>query len=85
MRKIIINFMAIIIAINLTGCSVGHLRLTDGSAMANLGLVGLGVGAVASTATLFVETDNDIIYDNKFKQSHSWLTNEFVSYCVYES
>ena len=85
MRKIIINFMAIIIAINLTGCSVGHLRLTDGSAMANLGLVGLGVGAVASTATLFVETDNDIIYDGKFKQSHSWLTNEFVSYCVYDA
>ena len=85
MRKIIINFMAIIIAINLTGCSIGHVRVTDGSAIANLGVVGLGVGAAASTATLFIETDNDIIYDNKFKQSHSWLTNEFVSYCVYDA
>ena len=63
MRKIIINFMAIIIAINLTGCSIGHVRVTDGSAIANLGVVGLGVGAAASTATLFIETDNDIIYD----------------------
>ena len=85
MRKIIINFMAIIIAINLTGCSIGHVRVTDGSAIANLGVVGLGVGAAASTATLFIETDNDIIYDNKFKQSHSWLTNEFVSYCMYDA
>ena len=25
------------------------------------------------------------LYDNKFKQSHSWLTNEFVSYCVYDA
>ena len=70
---------------NLTGCSIGHVRVTDGSAIANLGVVGLGVGAAASTATLFIETDNDIIYDNKFKQSHSWLTNEFVSYCVYDA
>lgn len=85
LKKITLNLVAIAIALNLTGCSVGHLRLTDGSVMANLGLVGLGVGAAASTATLFVETDNDIIYDSKFKQSHSWLTNEFVSYCVYDA
>ena len=85
LKKITLNLVAIAIALNLTGCSVGHLRLTDGSAIANLGVVGLGVGAAASTATLFIETDNDIIYDNKFKQSHSWLTNEFVSYCVYDA
>ena len=82
-KKITLNLVAIAIAFNLTGCSVGHLRLTDGSSIANLGLVGLGVGAVASTATLFVGTDNDIIYDGKFKQSDSCLTNEFVSYVLY--
>ena len=46
MRKIIIIFMAIIITINLTGCSIGHVRVTDGSNIANAGLVGLGIGTV---------------------------------------
>ncbi|MCT7621202.1 hypothetical protein [Aliarcobacter butzleri] len=85
MRKIIINFMAIIIAINLTGCSSKGVKLTDGSNMANAAgsIVGLGIFAkIVSTGIGMSE--NMEIYGVPGGRSHSWLTNELVNYCMYE-
>ena len=59
MRKIIINFMAIIIAINLTGCSSNGVPITDGSSVANGALGGVAIFkvlAVAQVAKNYYET-----------------------------
>ena len=59
MRKIIINFMAIIIAINLTGCSSNGVPITDGSSIANGALGGVAIFkvlAVAQVAKNYYET-----------------------------
>lgn len=85
MRKIIINFMAIIIAINLTGCSSKGVKLTDGSNMANAAGSIVGVGLIAQIIGTGVGMSKNMdLYGVPGGRSHSWLINELVNYCMYE-